>query len=465
MSSGSAGKGGKVNGLPGFFRLWMGRIFWGLVVTVPLSGLVLVLLMIVAELRGLDRAKTGLAVANSLLTSAMNDGKPEAVPMAIRRLGAATGTTIMLFREDGTPAFSNRLTLDRLKAFTPIPESWVQAPHTPDQFLWPPSTFPPSLTHEVDRIFARKQAPLLTDQNGRASPLALRGGYAVWAQSIPNRTTCARCHGFDQEVLGHWVAVTQVMPFASVGGTSLWGFWPLPGINQQILFLGTAGLVLCSLFLVSIFETWTLRRGMRPKKGKAKPSLQKKKGDGEEPPDLDIPQEGKEALHMRLKTLDESILALTEEIPRGGVQAQKKTEGKDLPKKSKLSDLLAEWSDRFELDLQEIAETPELKSNRVVIRFLKKAQELRSQAVSFADMAASGGEDKSLGILNAPFFETLSEELKDWTDRLRAVLGLLHTEVRAIDGIIEGSLAETEGPPGALEGGPKKPLTQKPQAP
>ncbi len=447
-----------MNAPPGFFRLWLGRIFWGLVASVPLGVVALVLLMLSAELRGLDRARTGIEAANSLLSSAMKSGKPEAVPLAVRQMASATGTTLILFRNDGTPAYSDMRALDRLKAYTAIPEEWKTAPHTPDLFLWPPSSLPRPLVHEVDRIFSNRSAHLVTDSRGRASPMAIGGGYAIWTKSITNHTTCARCHGFDREVLGHWVAVASVSSVASRRGTVLWGFWPLPGINQRILFGGTVSIVLFSIFLVSLAETWTLRRGLAGKKGK-KPAG-KKGGEAPEGPifaresppseadedeEMTVSHEGWEELHRRLETLDQSVLALANEIPRAGVLPQQHPDER-IAVHATLGDLLSDWSDRFELALQELGAHPALASDPLLLRYLDKVREFRAQAVSFADMASQDTEEKSFGVLKAPFFESLSDEQKDWTDRLRSVLGHLHAEIRAMEGISKTGLARTEIP-------------------
>ncbi len=454
-----------MNAPPGFFRLWLGRIFWGLVVSIPLGVMALVLLMLSAELRGLDRARTGIEAANSLLSSAMKAGKPEAVPLAVRQMASATGTTLILFRNDGTPAYSDMRALDRVKAYAAIPEEWKTSPHTPDLFLWPPSSFPRPLVHEVDRIFSNRSAHLVTDSRGRASPLAIGGGYAIWTKSIRNHTTCARCHGFDREVLGHWVAVASVSSVASRRGTVLWGFWPLPGINQRILFGGAASLALFSIFLVSLVETWTLRRGLAGKKGKKpagkkgadvpegpifareSPSLQ-----AEESEEMTVSHEGWEELHRRLETLDRSVLTLAEEIPRAGVLPKSHSD-ETIAIHATLGEMLSDWSDRFEQALQELGAHPALATDPLLLRYLEKAREFRAQAVSFADMASRETEEKTSGLLKAPFFESLSDEQKDWTDRLRSVLGHLHAEIRAMEGISRTGLARTEPPKGTAENG------------
>ncbi len=457
-----------MNAGPGFVRLWLGRLFWGLVVTIPLGTLLLVLLMISAELRGLDHARTGVESANSLLSAAMRAGKPESVPETIRQMAQATGTTIILFRNDGTPAYSDSRALDRIKAYTSVPDAWKTAPHSPNLFLWPPSALPSSLVHEVDRIFSLRSAHLVTDLSGQASPLAVNGGYAVWTASIPNRTSCARCHGFDREVLGHWVAVSSIAPMTGSHGTLLWGFWPLPGVNQKILLGGTLSLALFSIFVVSLAETWTLRRGFRGKKekpvvgkkGSETPSGQfsrETESQGEEESgEMTVSHEGWEELHRRLETLDRQVLALADEIPRAGILPQKHPDNV-IAVHATLGELLADWSDRFELGLQELEAHPALASDPVWARYLEKAREFRSQAVSYADMAVQETEEKSYGALKAPFFESLSEDQKDWTDRLRAVLGHLHAEIRSMEGISKTGLARTEAPKGEANNGKSRP--------
>lgn len=455
-----------MNSGPGFARLWLGRLFWGLVVTLPLGGLVLVLLMISAELRGLDHARTGVEAANSLLSAAMRAGNPEAVPAAIRQMAQATGTTLILFRNDGTPAYSDSRALDRIKAYAAIPDAWKTAPHSPDLFLWPPPSLPSSLVHEVDRIFSLRSAHLVTDSSGQASPLAVNGGYAVWTSSIPNRTSCARCHGFDREVLGHWVAVSSVAPLAGPRGSLLWGFWPLPGVNQKILLGGTLSLALFAIFAVSLAETWTLRRGFRGNKEKTEPGKKgaetpagqfaREPGTSGEEGEMTVSHEGWEELHRRLETLDRQVLALAEEIPRAGILPQKHPDNV-ISVNATLGELLADWSDRFELGLQELEAHPALATDPVWARYLEKAREFRSQAVSYADMAVQETEEKSYGALKAPFFESLPEDQKDWTDRLRAVLGHLHAEIRSMEGVTKTGLARTEAPKGEATDGKTRP--------
>ncbi len=458
-----------LNAPPGFFRLWLGRIFWGLVVTVPITAMILVVLMLSAEIRGLDRARTGIEAANALLSSAMKAGKPESVPLAVRQMASATGTTLILFRNDGTPAYSDMRALDRVKAYTAIAEEWKNAPHSPDLFLWPPSSFPRPLVHEVERVFSNRSAHLVTDSKGRASPLALWGGYAVWTRSIHNHTSCARCHGFDREVLGHWVAVADVSPVSSPHGTVLWGFWPLPGINQRILLGGTVSLALFAIFLVSLTETWTLRRGLAAKKGKKPPGKKgvetpegpifareapaEEAGGSEEMP---VSHGGWEDLHRRLETLDRAVMTLAEEIPRAGVLPSRHAD-ETVAVQATMGEMLSDWSDRFEMALQELAAHPAVTTDPVLSRYMEKVQEFRTQAVSLADMATQESGEKTFGLLKAPFFESLSDEQKDWTDRLRSVLGHLHAEIRAMEGISRTGLARTEAPVGNFGNGKAAP--------
>ena len=453
-----------MNTSPGFFRLWIGRLFWGTIVTVPLAIFVFVLLMIEAERRGLDHSRTVLSAAQSLLSAAMLSGHPETVPSAIRRLGSATGTTIVLLRNDGSSAYSDQKALDHIKAYTSVPDAWRNTVHSPDVFPWPSTSVPERLAHEVDRIFAEKNGHLVADRQGMSDPIDLHGGYAVWTRAIHNHTSCARCHGFDSEVLGHWVVISRVVPATPHAGRILWGFWPLPLVNQTIIFGGTAGLVLFSLLFVSALESWLLKRSLRPKPVKKKSSAGKAdakgpsapEGQGEGPGDegglLDAPEitvsyEGWQELHRRLETLDHSIVALAEEIPRPGVVPPgQKGEVEVVEVNATLPEMLSDWSDRFEMSLQELEAHPLAQTDPSLSRFIEKARAFRSQAVSFVDLAQEEKEPESFGALKAPFFEVLSEEQKDWTDRLRAVLGHLHAEVRAMEGVTKTGMKRTEPP-------------------
>lgn len=453
-----------MNSPPGFFRLWIGRLFWGAIVTVPLVALVFVLLMIEAERQGLDHSRTVLTAAQSLLSSAMISAHPETVPQAISRLATATGTTIVLLRNDGSSAYSDQKALDHIKAYSAVPDSWRNTLHSPDVFPWPSTSAPERLAHEVDRIFAEKNGRLVADRHGMSNPIDLHGGYAVWTQAIHNHTACARCHGFDSEVLGHWVVISKVVPATPHAGRILWGFWPLPLVNQTIIFGGTAGLVLFSLVLVSALESAFLKRGLRPKvpkknaasgkasaKGESGGEEEKAGTSGEEPShatsEITVSYEGWQELHTRLETLDHSIMALAEEIPRPGVIPATQTEGIDVVEvHATLSEMLSDWSDRFEMSLQEIEAHPLAKTDPVLARFVERAQAFRSQAVSFVDMAEEEKEPESFGVLKAPFFEVLTDEQKDWTDRLRAVLGHLHAEVRAMEGVTKTGMNRTEPP-------------------
>ncbi len=452
-----------MNSSPGFFRLWIGRLFWGAIITIPLAIFVFVLLMVDAERRGLDHSRTVLAAAESMLSSAMISGHPESVPTDITRLGTATGTTIVLLRNDGASAYSDQKALDHIKSYTAVPDSWRNTLHSPDVFPWPSTTVPERLAHEVDRIFAEKDGHLVADLHGRANPIDLHGGYAVWTQAIHNHTACARCHGFDSEVLGHWVVISRVVPATPHAGRILWGFWPLPLMNQTIIFGGTAGLVIVSLLFVSGLESFLLKRSLRPKSPKKKASSGKTPAKGEAgsegkdttggeaaghtDPGLTVSYEGWQELHSRLETLDHSIVVLAEEIPRPGVVA---TGGKEetavVEVQATLSEMLSDWSDRFEMSLQEIEAHPLAKTDPTLGRFIEKAQSFRSQAVSFVDLAQEEKTPESFGVLKAPFFEVLSEEQQDWTDRLRAVLGHLHAEVRAMEGVTKTGMKRTEPP-------------------
>ena len=457
----SGEKGGDLNGSPGFFRLWIGRLFWGGVVMLPLAVLFFVLLMVEAERRGLDHSRTVLESAESLLSSAMISGNPETVPQAISRLSTATGAVIVLLRNDGSSAYSDQKALDHIKAYTAVPDAWRNTLHSPDVFPWPSTAVPERLAHEVDRIFAEKNGHLVADLHGMASPIALHGGYAVWSRAIHNHTACARCHGFDSEVLGHWVVISRVVPVSAHAGRILWGFWPLPQINQTIIFGGTAGLVVFSLLFVSAIESFFLKRALRPKapkkKAAGKSSGEKGAGavvheaalpaPGSDEPDLTVSYEGWQELHTRLETLDHSIVALAEEIPRPGIlPTDHKESGEVVEVHVSLSEMLADWSDRFEMALQELESHPLAKSDAILLRFIEKAREFRAQAVSYVDVANSEKEPDSFGVLKAPFFEVLSEEHKEWTDRLRAVLGHLHAEIRAMEGVTKTGIKRTEPP-------------------
>jgi hypothetical protein len=405
-----------------------------------------------AQIKGLDRARTVLDAADSLLSSAMTTKNPESVPAAVRHLASATHTTIVLLRNDGTSAYSDRRTIDRIKAFTAIPEDWSASIHSPDLFLWPPSGLPGSLSREIDRVFALPSSRLLTDRRGQASPLALKGGYAVWARAVPNRPSCASCHGFDKEVLGHWVAISRVDGAYARRGPVLWGFWPLPAINQRFLFFTTLGLAVFSIFLVSVLETWTISRAYRAFKSSLKPAG-KNEGSGKDETagpaetsrssDLEsVPHGDWGELHRRIEGLDHQVLALIDEIPRPGVQPQRAPE-QTLSVSTTLPELLSEWSDRFEMSLQELSAHPVCLTDPVLSRFLEKAREFREQAVSFVDIASSEPEEKTAGVLKAPFFEALTEDQKEWTDRLRAVLGHLHAEIRAMEGVARSGKSRT----------------------
>jgi hypothetical protein len=431
----------------------LGRLLWGLVVLVPLAGFVVVLLMLSAEIRGLDHSKTVLNAADSLLTEAMLSKSPESVPDAIRHLSGSTNTTVVLLRNDGSSAYSDLRVLNRLKTYTLIPEEWRKSIHSPDLFLWPSSALPGRLSREIDRVYSMKSARLLADNHGQASPLALTGGYAAWIRAIPNKPSCASCHGFDKEVLGHWVAISRVDSVLDRRGTVLWGFWPLPLFNQTFLFASVAGLAVFAVLLVSVMETLSIRRGYRALAATKKKVPGKKEGPGKDEagtgedgvsvgaPDPS-PRGEWEDLHQRIDRLDHSILALIDEIPRAGVLPRPPEE--DLSVQNSLSDLLSEWSDRFEMALQELESHPACASDPLLSRFIAKAREAREKAVSYVDIAAAETPEKTYGLLKAPFFEVLSEDQKDWTDRLRAVLGHLHAEVRAMGGVSREEVAKTD---------------------
>ena len=456
---------------PGAFRIWLGRLLWGLVVLVPLAGFVFVLLMISAQIRGLDHSKTVLNAADSLLTEAMLSKSPESLPNAIRHLSGSTSTTVVLLRNDGSSAYSDMRVLNRLKTYAIIPDEWRKAIHSPDLFLWPPPALPGRLSHEIDRVYSMRSARLLADNHGQASPLALTGGYAAWIRAIPNKPSCASCHGFDKEVLGHWVAISRVDSVLDRRGTVLWGFWPLPLFNQTFLFASVAGLAVFAVLLVSVMETWSIRRGYRALTAKKKiPGKKEGPGKGETgsgDEEISVGSSGLasrgdwEDLHQRIDRLDHSILALVDEIPRAGVQPRSPEE--DLSVQNSLSDLLSEWSDRFEMALQELESHPACASDPLLSRFIAKARESREQAVSYVDIAAAETPEKTYGLLKAPFFDALSEDQKDWTDRLRAVLGHLHAEVRAMGGVSREEVAKTDAE--KIPGEPPKPeraTTKKP---
>lgn len=453
---------------PGAFRVWLGRIAWGLVLLIPLTGLLLVLLMLSAESRALDHSRTVGMAAQSILASGMRAFDPESVPGAIHALSVSTGSRVVLLREDGTPAYSDTRALDHLKAYVQIPDSWRKAAHSPELFLWPPPGVPGRLPHEVDRVFSQHFAGIVANKAGQASPLAMDGGFAAIVEAIPNRPSCARCHGFDKEVLGHWVVISRVEPVANREGVLLWGFWPLALINQKFLLGSTLALAVSSVFFVSILETWSIRRGykaMMPRKASSGKGKKKEEGREESPgggqPDLPALQEEAtqsdwQELSRRIDILDQSILALVNEVPRSGI-LQGTPEKEAVAVRVALSSDLADWSDRFEMALQDLESLPAT-TDPVFLRFLERARELRAQAISYADTAASEPREETSGPLKAPFFEALTEDQKEWTDRLRAVLGHLHAEIRAMAGVAKAGVSRTDSfkdaPPASVSKSP-----------
>ncbi|MHB8422554.1 MAG: hypothetical protein ACYC9S_05000 [Leptospirales bacterium] len=433
-------------------RFFLSRLLFAVAGFMMAGGLFLFFLMLSAETNALDRAHRLNLVAMARLNSLMNARHPEQVPIQIREISSNMGGRTTLLDPRGKPAYRNTRTLNKMQSFSRIPETWFKTPHGPFLFPWPPDGVPEQLAEQVSRISGAHGAKhLLTNREGTPSPLQPVGGFASWSTPIPNATSCAQCHGFDSEVLGYmvtFVPVPSVLP--DHRGQSAWGFWPLPGLNQKIVFsiaLGAIGILFAGL--VFFDEGWVRRAVRRESEKTAKGSGESsQKGSGpqkiskggvvplqqgqiEQIDQLTMDPGEKSALASRLFTLDQKIGKEIDLLPHAGIQPPFDLEAEE--RKHELLDRSSSWSDQVEMLLMDLKSLKTNRTDPLLDRSIQTLEKLKNEALQINGQL----EDLSLESHRlSPPYESLADREKAWIEELRTALGHLHAEVRAILGML-----------------------------
>ena len=428
-------------------RFFLSRLFL-LLATAGLCALVLVFfLMLSAETDALRKARSVDLGAIRSLQTLMNSHQPEAVPHQFNLLSEMSGGRVVLLDPDGKPAFRDPSTLRKVQSFIRVPDAWFQAPHGPFVFAWPPPGVPRGLAEEVSRLAARKgDHHLLTNRQGIPTPLQPEGGMAVWSLPVPNAPSCAQCHGFDREILGSAVAFVSVPSFfPDRRHVSLWGFWPLPELNQKIIF--TTVSVFAGIFFLSlmVFDEWWIRRRWSKTESQSAPKKTKTPSLTEGAKIL-RPEEG---TTERL-TLDPSdvpdlfhrILALDQELekeigllPHAGIQPSGDSAHKEHLKEA--LDRLSSWTDAAELLVMDLAALASTRPDPLLNKAVDALSRLKNQAL---DLERELEEEREGEARRMPSYNELKEEEKKWVEDLRAGLQRIHAELRALNGLAKRSM-------------------------
>lgn len=427
-------------------RFLLSRFLYSMPGILLAGGIFLLFLMLSAETGALDRAHHLNLAAIARLDSLMNSRHPEQVPAQIREMSSSMGGRTTLLDPGRKPAYRNAQILDKMQSFSRIPDTWFKSPHGPFVFPWPPDSVPEQLAEQASRISGIKGANhLLTNREGIPTPLQPVGGFAAWSTPVPNAPSCAQCHGFDSEILGYmvtFVPVPSILP--DHRGRALWGFWPLPALNQKIIFSVAAvvsGILFAGLLLL---EGTGNRRTFRRYLEKSSKSPQESPGQrsgsirpsGEAEPvspadlsPMDLAE--KAALSSRLVTLDREIEKEIELLPHAGIQAPV-----DLDKKERNRETLerfSAWSDQAEMLLMDLKTLVSEKTDPLLAKSLLTLEKLKNEALDL-NLAL---EDISLDTSRiTPPYESLADMEKAWIEELRTALRHLHAEVRAIVGML-----------------------------
>ena len=439
-------------------RFFLSRLFVVLAAIAFCAFLLVFFLMLSAETDALRKARSADLGAIRSLQSLMNARKPEDVPRQWNLLSEMSGARIVLLDADGKPAFRNPSTLRRVQSFTRVPDTWFKAPHGPFVFPWPPPGVPRGLAEEVARLAARKgDHHLLTNRQGIPTPLQPDGGMAVWSLPVPNAPSCAQCHGFDREILGTAVSFVPVPSlFPDNHHVSLWGFWPLPELNQKIILV-TASVLTGILFLSLIaLDDWQIRRRWtRADSAASSKSRRSSPSDGvkiirpEDSPagilSLD-PSEVPDLFH-RISNLDKELEKAIGTLPHAGIQppaGQKREE-----RLRDALDRLSTWTDAAELLAMDLGALAATRADPLLNKAVEALSRLKNQALDLQRELEE--EDPSR---RTPSYNDLKEEDKRWIEDLRSGLQKIHAEMRAIGGLVHRSPAlSADGPTGNPESG------------
>lgn len=435
-------------------RFFLSRFLLLIVGFMLAGGLSLFFLMLSAETSALDKARHLNQTAMTRLNSLMNARHPEQVPVQIREISSSMGGRTVLLDPAGKPTYRTVQILEKMQSFSRVPDPWFKSPHGPFVFPWPPDGVPEQLALQVARISGAHEARhILTNREGTPTPIQPAGGFAAWSTAVPNATSCAQCHGFDSEVLGYmvtFVPVPSVLPDHL--GKSLWGFWPLPGLNQKIVFSVAAGSVgVLFVGLVLLDEGWIrriLRRELEKTSRSSSNSGKKETGDqnklpkGMEPQTLQSDQsdkidqtpldpEERSALASRLLTLDRELEKEIGLLPHAGIQAPIDLESTD--RKHELLDRYSSWSDQVEILLMELESLAANRTDPLLDRSIHTLEKLKNEALEINLQL----EEISLETPRLkPSYEAMADMEKAWVEELRTALRHLHAEVRAILGML-----------------------------
>ena len=428
-------------------RFFLSRLFVVLA-AIGISATTLVFfLMLSAETQALRKARSVDLGALRSLQVLMNGRDPEGVPHQFNLLSEMSGGRVVLLDPDGKPAFRNSTTLRKIQSFTRVPDTWFHSPHGPFVFAWPPSGVPRGLAEEVSRLAARKgDHHLLTNRQGIPTPLQPNGGMAVWSLPVPNAPSCAQCHGFDREILGSAVSFVPVPSlFPDSRRVSLWGFWPLPELNQKIIF-STVSVFAGVLFLSLIaFDEWQIRRRWSKVETETSSRKTKRSSPGEgtkiirpegisaETLSLD-PSDVPDLFH-RISSLDKELEKEIGLLPHAGIQPQVPQKNNEDRLRDAL-DRLSSWTDAAELLAMDLGALAATRPDPLLSKAVEALSRLKNQALELQrELEVEGEEDAR----RMPSYNELKEEDKRWVEELRSGLQKIHAEMRAIGGLAKRS--------------------------
>lgn len=431
----------------------LSRFFLAGLGAVLLGTLFLFFLMLSSETVAIKKARQLDVASINLLESLMGSRMPESFPGQIRGIERGLGARIVLLDASRKPAYRNSRTLEKMQSISPVPKEWFKAPHGPLIFPWPPRSVPDRLADQIAQMSALKgEHHFLTNREGDLTPIQPVGGFAVWSMPIPNAPSCAQCHGFDSETLGHMVAFVPVPSFLpDYQKNSVWGFWPLPEMNQKIILSAAFGVLLLLGFGLVLLDSFRLSGIFRKlsasisadKVSKDKDTSKALTFTSDSPEGVpsqaqeeelpSVSEENKSTLISRLQSLDRALEKEIGSLPHAGIQAQPDFGKEERARETK--ERFSEWVDQVEILLLDMKARSEALKDASIAKGVSKLDELKNTALEMNGLL----EDIDLApIHRSPSFESLSENDKIWVEEIQKSLKQLHAELRAIIGMVRG---------------------------
>ncbi len=428
-------------------RFWPGRLVLLALVVSGSVAMLMVFSMLLTENREMKKTEDLSRAASAIIAAQMKAKDPEMVPDSLAALAMGTDSSITLMDSGGNPAYRDTRILDRMKNLIKVNPDWIQSPHGPFRFPWPPPEIPDSLS-EIARRLAQGHGStaFLTNRQGQQTPILPDGGFVLRVIPVLNKPACASCHGYDQNVLGHLVVATPVPGLLSPRKSlSFWGLLPFTRTNQKIL--AGISLSLFGLFLLILVPVDSLLIGRKLKRKPSTSAGQTKKKEEETPKkeggrtrvfaEEETPPQGGEPLSAeregdlssRLSAIDQALAQEIEGLPHAGIQGKKGSPRDETIQKAVAT--FQEWSDKVELLLMDLRARGEVLSDPMVTRAIEKLTTLKDEALTLGQTV----EEVAL-IRPVPSFENLDETTQVWLETMRKHLVQIHGEIRALRGML-----------------------------